>query len=53
MVGLDLSTSANSVVIWLIVQCYYVVDLILDSVWIILTLYVKFCAFRIIVLTEN
>ena len=35
-------------VIWLILKCYYVVDLILDSVWITLVIYCKFCAFRII-----
>ena len=35
-------------VIWTILKCYYLVDLILDSVWIILFFYCKFSAFRII-----
>ena len=38
----------NVAVIWTILKCYYVVDLILDSIWIILIFYCKFCAFKII-----
>ena len=33
----------------MILKYYYVVDLILDSIWIILVSYCKFCAFRIII----
>ena len=33
---------------WIILKCYYVVDLILDAVWIILVFYCKFYAFKII-----
>ena len=48
MIALDPSTSAKLAVIWIILKCYYVVDLILDSVWIILVFYCKFCAFNIV-----
>ena len=48
MIGLDLSTSPKLAVKWIILKWYYVVDLILDSIWIILVFYCKFCAFRII-----
>ena len=48
MTHLGLGTSAKLTVIWIILQCYYIVDLILDSISIFLTFYCKFCAFRII-----
>ena len=38
----------NLAVIWIILNCIYVVDLMLDSVGIILDFYCKLCAFRII-----
>ena len=41
MIGLDLSTIAKLVVIWIMLECYYVVDLILDAVWIILAFYCR------------
>ena len=33
VIGLDLSVSAKLAVKWIILKCYYVVDLILDSIW--------------------
>ena len=48
VIGLDLSTSAKLAVKWRILKWYYVVDLILDSIWITLVFYYKFCAFKII-----
>ena len=48
LTGLGLSTSAKLAVKWIILKWYYVVDLILDSIWIILVFYCKFCAFKII-----
>ena len=48
MIGLDLCTSAKLAVKWIILKWYYAVDLILDSIWIILVFYCKFCAFKII-----
>ena len=48
MIGLDPSISATLAAIWIILQCYHVVDLILGSIWITLAFYCKFCAFRII-----
>ena len=48
VIGLDLSTSPKLAVKWIILKWYYVVDLILDSIWIILVFYCKFCAFKII-----
>ena len=51
--GLDLSTSAKLADIWITLECYYVVDLILGSIWIVLAFYCKFCAFRIILFTMN
>ena len=49
MIGLDLSISAKLAVIWIILECYYVVDLILDSMSVILVFYCKFLAFIIII----
>ena len=48
MIGLDLSTSVKLAVKWIILKWHYVVNLILDSIWIILVFYCKFCAFKII-----
>ena len=48
LTGFGLSTSAKLAVKWIILKWYYVVDLILDSIWIILVFYCKFCAFKII-----
>ena len=36
---------------WLILNCFFVVDLISDSIWIILVFSCKFCVFRIILFT--
>ena len=47
MIGLDPSTSAKLAVIGIIIKCYYVIDLILNSIWIVLVCYCKVCAFRI------
>ena len=49
MIGLVLSTSAKLAVKWMILKWYFIIDLILDSVWIILVFYCKFCAFKITV----
>ena len=49
VIGLDLSASAELAVKRIILKCYYVVDLILDSIWIVLVFYCKVCAFRIII----
>ena len=46
MIDLDLSTSAKLAVKWIILQSYYVVDLILDSIWITLVFYCKFLIFN-------
>ena len=46
VIGLDLSTSPKLAVKWIIIKWYYVVDLIFDSIWIILVFYCKFCAFK-------
>ena len=35
--------------IWIILKCYYTVDLILDSLWVILVSYCKICAFSVII----
>ena len=51
MVHLDLGTSAKLAVIWIILKCYYVVGLMLDSIWIVLVFYCKLCAFRIDIFT--
>ena len=48
MIGLDLSTSLKSAAEWIIITWYQVLSLILDSIWIILVFYCKFCAFKII-----
>ena len=54
MISLDLSTSAKLVLLWIILKCYYVLHLILDSILdlildsIILVFCCKFCPFRII-----
>ena len=40
MIGLDLNTSTKLPVIWITVECYDVVDLILDSIWIIVLMFV-------------
>ena len=53
MTGFDLSKNAKLPLIWIIPKCYYVEDLILDSVWIILVFYCNFCAFLIIFLHSN
>ena len=45
MIHLGLSTSAEFTVIWMILKCYYVVDLILDSISIILVFYCIFLIF--------
>ena len=41
MIGLDLRASAKLAVTWIILEYYYVVDLILDSIWIVLFFIVK------------
>ena len=48
MVGLDLRATATIAVIWTILECCYVVDLILDLICNILAFCFIFCAFRII-----
>ena len=48
MTGLGQRTSATLAVIRIILECYHVVELILDSICIILVFCCKFCAFRII-----
>ena len=48
MIGLDLSTSAKLGVKWIILKWYYVINLILGTIWIILVFYCKFCAFKIV-----
>ena len=48
MVGLDLCATAKLAVIWTMLECFYVVDLILDLICNILAFYCIFCAFRII-----
>ena len=50
MVGLDLCATAKLEVIWTMLECFYVVDLILDLICNILAFYCIFCAFRIILL---
>ena len=47
-IGLDLCTKAKLAVKWIILKWYYAVDLIFDSIWIILVFYCNFCAFKII-----
>ena len=47
VIGLDLSTSAKLAVKWIILKWYYVVDLILDSIWIILFQSELHCTFSI------
>ena len=42
MTGVDLSKTAKLVVIWILLKCYYVVNLILNSVWILLVFIVNF-----------
>ena len=49
MIGLEISTSAKLTVISIILKCYYVLDLIFESIS--LVFYCKFCAFRIILFT--
>ena len=46
MIGLAISTNAKLAVIWILLKWYYVVDLISDSIWIILFCYCKFCTFK-------
>ena len=48
---MDLSTSAKLAVKWIILKCYYVVNLILDSIWIILVFYCKFSALKLFFFT--
>ena len=48
MLGLDLSASAKLPVRWITLKWHYVVNLILDLIWIILVFYCKFCVFKII-----
>ena len=48
MIHLGLSTNEKLAVIWIILNRYYIVDLILDSISIVLVFYCKFWAFRII-----
>ena len=45
---MDLNTSAKLLVIWTILKWYYIADLILHSIWIILVFYCKFYTFKII-----
>ena len=42
-----LGTSAKLAVILIVLKWYYIVGLILDSIWIVLVFYCKLCAFRI------
>ena len=46
MTGLQLSGSAKLTVIWIILECYYVVSLILRLIRLILVFHCKFCTFR-------
>ena len=48
MIGLDVNISAKSAVMWIMLKQYYLVKLILNSIWFISVLYCKFWAFRII-----
>ena len=48
-IGLDLHTKEKLAVVWIIPKCYYLVDLILNSIWIVLVFYYKFYAFRTII----
>ena len=41
-ISTGLSTIAKLAVIWIVLKCYYVVDLILDSISVILVFYCKF-----------
>ena len=52
MIGFDLSKSAKWPLICIRPKCYYVEDLLLDSVGVIAVFYCKFCAFRIIFFYE-
>ena len=45
---LDLSTIAKLAVKWIILKCYYLVNVILGSILIILVFYCEFSAFKII-----
>ena len=49
MIGFNLSTNSKFAIIWTILECYPVVDLILDSIRVTLAFYCKFFAFRIII----
>ena len=42
-----LGTSAKLAVILIVLKWYYIVGLILDSIWIVLVFYCKLCAYRI------
>ena len=44
---MHLGTSAKLAIILVVLKWYYVVDLILDSIWIVLVFHSKLCAFRI------
>ena len=48
VIGFDLSKSAKLAVIWVILNGYNIVDVIMDSVLIILVFYCEFGAFGII-----
>ena len=48
MIGVDLSTSANVAVNWIILKCFCVVNVILNSIWIMLVFYCKFSVFKIV-----
>ena len=48
MIDLDLSIRIKLAVIWIILECYNIADLILDWIWIISAFYCKFYAFRMI-----
>ena len=48
MIGLDLITSPELAVKWIMLKWYYIVDLILDSNLNDLFFYRKFCAFKVI-----
>ena len=50
---LDLSTSAKLVIIWIILESYYVIDLILDSSLIILAFYCKFVYLEFFLFTPH
>ena len=49
MISLDLSTSVKFSIIWITLECYYVVNLILDSISIILVFYRKLLFFTLLI----